>query len=105
MADNLGTMASKPKATSLNISLPESMKSFIDAQVVREHHSSASEYVRTLVREAQKREAGQQKLEALLLEGLDSGSAEEVTPEYWRRQREDLEAFIAKRRSGKRPAD
>src|SRR5262245_66630223 len=103
MVDNLRTMASKSKTTSLNISLPESMKSFIDAEVVREHHSSASEYVRHLVREAQRRSRDQDRLEEMLIAGLDSGPAEEATPEYWRRLRQKLEDAIARRRSGKTP--
>ena len=43
---------------------------------------SASEYVRELIRSDQKRKA-QERLESLLLEGLESGDAREFTAEDW----------------------
>ena len=66
----------------MNISLPDPMKDFVDRQVASGHYSSASEYVRRLIREDEKRRA-EEKLEALLLEGLNSGDPIEITPEYW----------------------
>jgi antitoxin ParD1/3/4 len=67
--------------TTLNISLPETMRDFIDSQIAEGGYSTASEYIRELVREAQKRKA-KEKVEALLLEGLQS-EASEMTPEDW----------------------
>jgi antitoxin ParD1/3/4 len=67
--------------TTMNISLPDEMKAFIEAQLVRDGYASASEYLRALIREAQKRQA-EQELEARLLEGLQ-GPATEMTPEDW----------------------
>lgn len=58
--------------TTMNISLPDSMKSFIDERLVLEGYGSASEYVRELVRADQKRKE-QEQLEKLLLERLRSG--------------------------------
>lgn len=75
--------------TSLNISLPEPLRAFVDEQVAHGGYSTASEYVRELIREAQRRRA-QERLEAQLLEGLDSGEPMEVTPEYWERKRAEL---------------
>ena len=43
--------------TTLNISLPDPMKAFIEAQVQSGSYASASDYVRALVRDAQKRHA------------------------------------------------
>ena len=48
-----------------------------------------SEYVRELLRQDQTRGAVG-KLEALLLEGIDSGTPIQVNPEYWKRKREQL---------------
>ncbi|MCK4342976.1 MAG: type II toxin-antitoxin system ParD family antitoxin [Phycisphaerae bacterium] len=79
--------------TTMNISLPEEMKTFVDEQVAKEGFSTASEFIRALLREAQKR-AADERLEQLLLEGLDSGEPIEVTPEYWA----NLRARAAKRR-------
>jgi antitoxin ParD1/3/4 len=67
--------------TTMNISLPDEMKAFIEAQMAQEGYASASEYLRTLIREAQKRLA-KQELEAKLLEGLQS-PASEMTDADW----------------------
>lgn len=61
--------------TSLNISLPEMMRVFVDEQVAFGGYGTASEYVRELIREDQKRKA-QQRLETMLLQGLDSPASE-----------------------------
>jgi len=55
--------------TTMNISIPDEMKAFIENQLAQEGFASASEYFRSLVREAQRRKA-KQELEAKLLEGL-----------------------------------
>jgi antitoxin ParD1/3/4 len=73
----------------VNISLPDKMKEFIDERVNEGRFSSASEYFRDLVREDQKRKA-QERLEALLLEGLDSGQPIDVTDEYIQKKRAEL---------------
>ena len=51
-------------------------------QVQSGGYGSASEYIRELVRKDQK-ERGKARLESLLLEGLDSGEAIPITPEFW----------------------
>ena len=58
----------------MNIALPETMKEFVREQVTAGGYSTASEYVRELIRADQKRKAGQ-RLDSLLLEGIESGSA------------------------------
>jgi antitoxin ParD1/3/4 len=68
--------------TTMNISLPDSMRTFIDQKVTQGGYSTASEYIRQLVRDDQKR-AAQQRLEALLMEGLESGPSHEMTAEDW----------------------
>ena len=73
--------------TSMNISLPEDMKAFIDAQLNREGYASASEYLRGLIRDAQRRQA-RRDLEAKLLEGLE-GPATEMTREDWESIRQE----------------
>lgn len=54
---------------SMNISLPEALKDYVDGQIASGRYSSASEYVRELIRDDEKRKA-QDHLESLLLEGL-----------------------------------
>ncbi len=75
--------------TSLNISLPSSLKEFVATQVQESGFSTPSEYIRNLVRDDQKRRA-EEKLEALLLEGLHSGEPIEITPAYWEKKRAQL---------------
>ena len=75
--------------TTLNISLPESMRTFIDEQIAQGGYSTASEYIRDLIRQAQK-QAAKEKLDNMLLEGLTNGESVEVTDEWWREKQERL---------------
>jgi len=75
--------------TTMNISLPDSMRAFIEQKIAQGGYSTASEYIRQLVREDQKR-AAQERLEQLLLEGIDSGEPIEGTAEYWAQKRAKL---------------
>ena len=59
--------------TTVTISLPESLKAFIDRQLATKGYGNVSEYFRSLLRDAQKGEEDA-RLEALLLEGLGSGA-------------------------------
>lgn len=83
--------------TTMNISLPDPMKAFVDEQVHSGGYGSASEYVRELVRRDQK-ERAQAKLEALLLEGLDSGNPAPLNLDY----RQSLLRDLAARRKKKK---
>jgi antitoxin ParD1/3/4 len=79
--------------TTMNISLPEEMKAFIEAQMAQEGYASASEYLRSLIREAQKRRA-KQEIEAKFREALESGPATPMTHEDWAAlRREALEGL------------
>ncbi len=55
----------------LNFSLPEKMKQWVEAEVASGGYGNTSEFIRELIRLAQKRKADE-RLEALLLEGLNS---------------------------------
>lgn len=58
----------------INISLPDPLKEFVDGLIAEGHYSSASEYVRELIRADEQRKA-RQVLEAALLEGLSSAES------------------------------
>jgi antitoxin ParD1/3/4 len=73
----------------IHVSLPDPLKAFVETQVAEGGYSSASEYVRDLIRADQKRKA-EEKLEALLLEGLNSGEPIEVTEAFWNEKRRQL---------------
>jgi antitoxin ParD1/3/4 len=51
---------------SINISLPESLKQFVDGQIASGRYSSASEYICELIRDDEKRKT-EERLEVLLL--------------------------------------
>lgn len=72
--------------TTMNISLPESMRAYIDQKVSLGGYSTASEYVRQLIRADQKA-AAQERLELLLMEGIESGPSREMTTEDWEQLR------------------
>lgn len=80
----------------MNVALPESLKSYVLEQVVAGGYSTASEYVRELIRADQKRKA-RERLEALLLEGLESGERIEVTEEFWREKKAKLLKQLAQK--------
>ena len=55
----------------MNVSLPESLKDFVDEQVTRRGYGTSSEYVRELIR----RDSDRLQLRGLLLEGAASAAA------------------------------
>ena len=79
----------------MNIALPESMKHFVQERVSEGGYSSASEYVRELIRADQKRKA-EDRIDALLLEGLDSGEPIPVTKNYWEEKKRKLTERLGK---------
>lgn len=84
-------------AASLHISLSDSLKQRVKERVEEEHFSNPSDYVRALIREDLKRR-DEKRLEAMLLESLESGPGVTVgTPEwdeFWNR----IEAKIESKR-------
>jgi antitoxin ParD1/3/4 len=56
---------------SMNISIPEPLKNFVDGQIAQGRYSSVSEYIRELIRADERRKAEEQ-LEVKLMEGLNS---------------------------------
>ena len=84
--------------TSMNISLPDESKQYVEAQT-KSGYSTPSEYVRELIREDQKRRA-QQQLEQLLLEGLNSGEPIPANEKFWEELRnEALKRIEARKKS------
>lgn len=65
--------------STMNISLPEELKAFVDQQVSNGSYTSSSEYVREMLRKERDRE----KLRGLLLEGMSSPLAGEADAAYF----------------------
>lgn len=65
--------------STMNISLPEELKAFVDQQVGSRGYTSSSEYVRELIR----RERDRERLRALILEGAASPLSDMVADEAY----------------------
>jgi antitoxin ParD1/3/4 len=85
----------------MNISLPDPMKQYVEERVSAGAYSSASEYVRELVRADQKRHA-KEELEQILLNAMNSGDPFEVTPEMLDDVKQKLRVRAAQRNGAKR---
>ncbi len=62
----------------INISIPDTMKADVEEIIANEGYGNTSEFFRDLVRDYL-RQRQERKLEALLLEGLESGKATPFT--------------------------
>ena len=79
----------------VNIALPDTMKDFVKSKIQQGGYNNISEYFRDLVRQDQSREADK-RLEALILEGLNSGAPVKRTDELAQARREELAAKYGK---------
>ncbi|HKI18787.1 MAG TPA: type II toxin-antitoxin system ParD family antitoxin [Isosphaeraceae bacterium] len=86
----------------MNISLPDEMKAFVEEQAAQNGFGTVSEYLRAMIREAQERKAKGDRLDALLLEGLDSGPGTPLTKGDWDRIRREGRKLIAERKRRRR---
>lgn len=59
----------------MNISLPDPMKQWVEGQAETGRYSNASDYVRDLIRRDQEREARIAAMQALIDEGRASGAS------------------------------
>jgi antitoxin ParD1/3/4 len=70
--------------TTVTISLPESLKAFVDEQLATKGYGNVSEYFRSLLRAAQEREEDT-RLENLLVDGLKTGGDDiPLTRQFWK---------------------
>jgi antitoxin ParD1/3/4 len=69
--------------TTVTISLPESLKTFIEEQIATKGYGNVSEYFRMLLREAQAKEEDA-RLGRLLIEGLTTGGEDiPLSGKFW----------------------
>ena len=74
--------------TTMNISLPDSLKDFVDEQVNQRGYGTSSEYVRELIRKEQDR----LQLRSLLLAGASSAPTKPVDDAYFESLRRKVRA-------------
>jgi antitoxin ParD1/3/4 len=84
----------------LNISLPDRAIDFIKKQAIANGFSTPSKYVVHLILREQERLATKEHVESLLIQGLDSGSAIEVTDDWWSQQHINLDRLRDRRKEG-----
>jgi antitoxin ParD1/3/4 len=65
----------------MNVSLPDAMKSWVEAQAASGRYGNASDYVRALIRRDQERSAAITELQALIDEGIASGISTKTVAE------------------------
>ena len=81
----------------MNIAIPEALKEFVQQRVTSGGYSSASEYIRELIRLDQ-RQSAKAILEAELLHGLASGPSVEMTKQDWAEIRGEARKRISTRK-------
>jgi antitoxin ParD1/3/4 len=81
----------------MTISIPDSVKELVDQEVASGAFPSAADYIRTLV-EADQKQKALDRLEAQLIEGLDS-PASEITQKDWDDLRREGLSLIRNRQS------
>jgi antitoxin ParD1/3/4 len=70
----------------MNVSLPDGLKEFVEAQVAERGYGTSSEFIRELIR----REQARTQLRALVVEGMGSGPGSELDEAYFQRLRERI---------------
>jgi antitoxin ParD1/3/4 len=64
------------------LSLPASLERFVEREVAEGGYESPETYIRHLISAEQERRA-KERLEALIVEGFESGEPERATPQWW----------------------
>lgn len=70
----------------MNVSLPDALKDFVEAQVSEHGYGTSSEYVRTLIR----RDHDRAHLRALVVDGMTSGPGSELDDAYFQNLRDRI---------------
>ena len=76
----------------MNVSLPDPMKEWVEAQAKTGRYSNASDYVRDLIRRDQEPTDKLAELQRLITEGLESGVSDRSKDEIFEAARERLAA-------------
>src|SRR5262249_1879090 len=71
------------RMATVNLSLPAHLKAFVDAEAAAKGYDSSGEYIRLLVQNAHL-EKHRERVEQLVLEGLNSGPTTPLTAQDWK---------------------
>jgi antitoxin ParD1/3/4 len=70
----------------VTFSIPEDLQTFIEGQMIKNGFHSTDDYLRNLL----DRERERERLEGMLIEGLESGEPIEVNDDWWEQKRSNL---------------
>lgn len=83
----------------MNVSLPDAMKDWVEDRVGTGQYANASDYVRDLIRLDQKRADAREKLQQMVDDALASGVVEMTSEELLERVMAKAEAAVRERKS------
>lgn len=90
--------------TTVTISLPEILKTFIEEQLATKGYGNVSEYFRSLLRDAQEKEQDA-RLESLLVEGLTTGGKDiPLTRQFWKDLKTEAMSLAKKQERARKPS-
>jgi len=75
---------------SLNISLPEDLKTKAKQLAVEQNHGSVGRYIQYLLRREAEKDTERKKLEVLLQQGIDSGLSKTEPQDFFKQLRSNL---------------
>lgn len=67
----------------MNVSLPEPMKNWVENKVSNGQYANSSDYIRDLIRRDQNAHQQQQQLIQALIDGENSGESEKTLDSLW----------------------
>jgi len=73
MAEIWQSLLMEARMATMNISLPEQMKTWVEQQAESGRYGNASDYMRDLIRRGQERQQGIADLQRLIDAGIESG--------------------------------
>lgn len=69
----------------MNVSLPDPMKAWVERQAESGRYGNASDYIRDLIRRDQERREALATLQAAITEGMESGTPQPFDPAAFKR--------------------
>ena len=76
----------------MNISLPDQMKDWVERQAAGGRYSNSSDYVRDLIRRDQVRAEQITVMQAVVTKSLDSGISPNSMPDIWEKAKARIKA-------------
>lgn len=69
----------------MNVSLPNQMRNWVEECVRSGHYANASDYVRDLIRRDKERGGAIEQIQRMITEGMASGVSDKTVDDVWQR--------------------